>query len=329
MPDGANIETMDSFTSGTLPLTLIQNGLQINEKLRVNSLLRKDEWEALDTALRRVARGRLNAVADLDNAGLVRNLGGLGVLVDQFESSSDMSEADISLGGDVPGEEDAVDFKLASVPIPITHKDFRLNIRHLEASRRIGQPLDTTGIEVATRKVRDGLEDLVLNGSTAINVNGNDIKGYRTAPDRVTGTLTAAWTDSANRDIIADVIAMIADAESVNHFGPYNLYVSTAYFAELRDDYSANKGDRTFLERLQAIPEINAVKPADRLPNADDVLLVQMSRDNVDLSIGQRIAVVEWSTMGGMVSKFRVMAAMAPRIKPDYAGNLGVVHYTT
>lgn len=310
-------------------LQTFQQALLSNQqsKLRTNSILRNDEWKAIDRAVIEIARERLNVAADLIGRGLVRNVGNLGVLQDQWETVSDMSDATIDMDADAAGEEDRVDFQTSSVPIPIVHKPFRISLRTLQASRNVGQSLDTRMATTATRKVRDALEDMILNGDD-VQIGNNSIEGYTSHPDRVTGTLTAAWTNSSSRDILGDVESMLADADAANMFGPHNLYVSTSYFAELRGDYKP-EAQRTFLDRIEAYDNINAVKPADRLSNADDVVLVQMTEDNVQLSRAQDIRTMEWMTQGGLHSHFLVMMAGAPRITPDAEGRLGIVHYTT
>jgi len=295
--------------------------------MRTNDLLRKDEWTALDTAVIEVQRQRLNGIADLQNRNLTRNLGGLGVLVDQYEQMSDMGDADVDMSGEAEGDEDTIAYTLANVPIPVVHKAYRINKRRLEASRKLGQSIDTTQAEVASRKVRDKSEDILFNGQAGITVNGNTLYGYRTHPNRVTGSVTAAWTDETNRDILADVEAMLSDADAKYFFGPFVLYVPTSYWSVLRSDYKSYS-ERTYLERLRQYSEISDVKPADVLP-ADNITMVQMSRDVVDLAIGQGVTNVEWMSKGNMVAHYKVMAAWAPRVKSDYNGNCGIIHYTT
>ncbi len=316
---------IDSAPKG-VQARLLANGLDVNAALRTNDLLRKQEWEQLDEALVRVARARLNGIADLRSAGLTRTLRGLGVLIDQFEQVSEFDAATQSMDVITPPTEDTAEFNLVSVPIPITHKGFRISLRQLEASRTIGQPLDTTNVELATRQVVEVLESMLFVGSGVI-IGGGEVFGYTNQPDRNTGTLTAAWTNAALRDIIADVIDMIAALEADGYFGPYMLYVPQDYWSELREDYKADS-ERTFMERILAISEISAVKVTDALP-ADNVVLVQMTRDVVDLSIGQDITTVEWESMGGLLGRWIVMAAMAPRVKSDFEGKSGVAHFTT
>lgn len=325
-PQPAEVTNYDALAQQG-PNGLLTDDLRINhEGLRNNSLLRKDEWEMLDESIITIARQRLIVVEDLRAAGLVRNLNSLGVMIDQWETSSDMTDADISLSGVTPGNEDLPEFGLQGVPIPIVHKDFRINRRHLEASRRLGSSIDVTGAEIATRKVRDALEDLVIAGTTKVRIGDSRIYGYTTHPQRNTGSLTGDWTAQTGETILGDVQDMIADAEAALYFGPYTLYVPTAYASPLRGDFKSNS-DKTVRQRLLEMDQISSIKVVDRMP-ADNVVLVQLTRDVVDLSVGQDIAPVDWQTMGGFVQHFKVLAAMAPRVKSDHNDGSGVVHYT-
>jgi len=63
----------------------------------------------------------------------------------------------------------------------------------------------------------------------------------------------------------------------------------------------------------------------DRLEDAN-VIMVQLTRDVVDLAIAQDITTVQWQEMGGMQEKFKVMAVWVPRFKSDFDGKCGICH---
>ena len=325
---GAEQTPVGAFFEGLAPSVqqlLMANNLDLSV-LRSNAgLLRKEEFERLDTALVRVAQERLNGIADLRTAGLIRNLGSLGVLIDQFEQVSEFTAASQDMDVITEGDEDTAAFTLNSVPIPITHKSFRVSLRHLEASRTIGAPIDTTNIELATRQVVEKLEDTLFNGGDVV-VGGNSIFGYTNHPDRNTGALVAPWTSVGTRDIIRDVINMVKALEGDAMFGPYMFYVPIAFWSELKDDYKADS-ERTFLERIRAIDPITDIKPTKALTGSIAVA-VQLTSDVVDLSIGADIQTVEWQAMGGLLTRFKVLTAQAPRVKSDALGQSGVVVFT-
>ncbi|MBU8908512.1 major capsid protein [Desertibacillus haloalkaliphilus] len=307
---------------GGAAFQLLQSGLKTNS-LRTNNVLRKQEWQDLDTRLVEIANRRLNGIADLRDAGLTVSLGGLGTTVSQYEALSDMTPADVNMSGVSQGEQDDAQFDLRSVPVPIIHKDFSLNIRRLEASRKLGDSVDLTQGEVAMEKVIEGEESLLFKGSS-LQIEGNRIYGYTTHPNRITGTAPGGWSDIKN--IYPTVTEMIKDAQVDRQYGPYILYVAGDVWNYLQSRYDDGSG-QTALQSLENIRELQSIKPADELEGGE-LVLVQMNRRTVDLAIAQDVSTIEWDSYGGMQFNFKVMSAMVPRIKPDFDGRLGIVHYT-
>lgn len=323
MADTALLSHAQTFISagGSPARALVKNHMNLGA-LRTNDVLRKDEWIQFDNTLIDVARERLIGINDLRSRGLVENLGGLGTLISQYEQLGDMTSADVDYAAVTDGEKDSVTFALVGVPIPIIHKDFSINIRRLEASRgpnSVGQPIDRTQIEVATRKVVEKMEDLLFSGFTGGALEGNQLYGYLTSPTRNTFAGTD-WGTILNPE--ADIIGAIAVLEADHYFGPYVLYVPTTQFGQLRAFHTDGSGN-TALARVSTISGIDEIKVADHLP-AGTAVLVSMRRDVVDLAIGQDLTVVEWETKGGLTMNFKVMAALAPRIKSDKTGASGL-----
>jgi uncharacterized linocin/CFP29 family protein len=294
-----------------------------------HALLREDEWKALDETVIGVVRQTLNGVADLQNRGLTRPLGGLGVMVDEWDNIEDISEADVDMDAGTPGREDTVAWTRSGVPIPIIHKGYRLDLRRLLASRKMGASLDTTQADFAARKVRDKLESILFNGLPNFgSVDSYTIYGYTNFPYRDTYNIDNAW-DGSSGDPVNDVIEMLKIADSNKFRGPFVLYVPMNYWSVLRDDYSSNYPNKTILDRILDFQEVEAVKPADVL-NSSETVMVQMSRDVVDLAVGSDIQNIEWNAMGGLIAHYKVLAAMAPRLKWQYddSGNqvCGIIH---
>lgn len=319
MTQYADVTPLMAFASSA-PAIFAKSGFKIGS-LRTNALLRKDEWKELDDAVQDVAREQLNGVADLQAAGLTQTLGGLGTLISEYEQIGDMSSADVDMAGETGGEEDTIAFTLIGVPIPIIHKDFRINIRRLEASRRSGDSLDTTQAQVAARKVRDELEDMLFNGEPII-VGGNNIYGYTDHPDRNTDT-GSTWATLTN--VYTDVNTWVSLCEAAGYFGPWGLYVARDQYAEAREVHTDGSGQSGIARVLENIPGLNFFKASDRL-TAGEAVLVTLLRDVVDLAMAQNIITVQWSEMGGMITRFKVFAAMAARIKSDSAANSGITH---
>ena len=295
--------------------------------LRTNTLLNKYEWIQFDQVVIEVARQRLNGVADLINAGLTFGLDdALGVTQVEWEVMSDMTAAQQSMDGITRGERDRLDFTLKNLPVYITHKDFGLSLRHLRASRRMGQPLDTTQAAVAARLVSDKIENSLFNGP-GITVGTSTAYGYLNHPNinAITYETNDPWTSYPTKtgvEIVTDVMSMITALHADNYFGPYTLYVPGNYWVIIQNDFKG-ESDRTILERILAIDKVTAVRPCDFLP-ANTTLMVQMTSDVVDLVVGEQVQTVQWESEGGFMAHFKVLAVMVPRVKADYDGRSGI-----
>ncbi len=311
---------------GAVAQRLLTNGFRV-ESLRTNDVLRKDEWIAYDTAIVEVARERLIAVGDLVSRGLTFNLpNALGTTRLEWEKVSDMGDAEVNMAGITDASRDRVLFDLDSMPIPIIHKDFQINVRVLEASRTTGQPLDVTQAQLCSRIVSEKIESILFSGVTVGGTNGT-IYGYTTATNRNTGSVTASWATATGAQIIGDVLAMINKAVADNMYGPYMLYVPYAAYVHMADDYKS-ESDRTILERVKAVPGIIDVRPTSNL-SGTNVIMVQMTRDVVDMINGIQPTMVMWESHGGMQMNFKVMAIMVPRVRTgDYNTQSGLVHYS-
>lgn len=331
MRDGMATQTSGAqFLSGRPAQVLAANNWNVSA-LRTNSLLQKDEWVRLDQEVIEVARQRLGVVNTLRQYGLVFPAGNLGVLSVEWERLSDFTEANQDMGLETRGERDRPTWDLQSIPIPITHKEFEVNIRHLEASRQRGAALDTTAGALAGMVVAEKLEDTVLNGSN-VQIGGSRAYGFRNFTDRQQGSLTGDWTDSddstgvSGEEIVQDVLAMITKLEGVHYYGPYEMLVGTAYNARLRDDFK-DFSDKTIRDRLLEIDSLQGITVSAKIPK-DEVILFQTTRNVVDLAVIQDIVTVEWAEMGGFIQQFVVFAAMAPRMKSDRKGQSGIAHFT-
>lgn len=300
-------------------------GVDVVNGLVVNATLRHEEHLRYDDRLLMIARQRLNGIADLQRMGLVVPLGGIGVMLSIYERAGDMTAAAVNMDGVTMSQKDRLTFDEVGVPIPIFHKDWSLNKRQLEASRTRGEPLSVSQVGIATRIVADSLEDCLFNGVPNFIVDGKQIYGYTNHPNRNTVTLAGSgWGTATGRDIIGDMKNMLDAAYADNKFGPFCLYVAKDIWADIQMDYSTEKGDKTFKERIEAFADISEVKAGDSLA-AGNVVLVQLTEDVVDLAVAQDVVNLEWSN-NPMQTLFKVYGAMAPRVKADKNGSCGIVH---
>lgn len=297
--------------------------------LHQNAVLRRYEWEEIDAAVVGVARTQLVAAGDLLRLGLVQRLGGLGTTISVYEQLSDMTAADVSMEGLVAGEEDQQEFSPQGVPVPIIHKDFSISLRHLEASRRLGDSLDVTMAETATRRVRDMVESMIFNGASK-QLAGYTVSGFTTKSQRIQKTAAQCgggdWATEGNP--YKSVVGAIGFLNAAGFYGPFGVYVARTQYVESMHRLTDGSSLSELVAMQQGIPNVSFITGADAL-SAGSVVVFQLSRDVVDLAVAQDFTTVQWDMMGGMLSKFRVMTALAPRVKHDANDACGVLHMTS
>lgn len=297
--------------------------------LRNNAVLRKDEWIELDRAIIVAAQDRLVGVADLLSRGLTLTIpNGLGKTILESENVSDMRDASVSMSGVTRGENDAVNFELVGLPLPLIHKEYQIDIRKLMASRSVGEPLDATQAALSSRKVADKQEDILFNGLSSFTSGGRTLFGYTDFPQRNTGSITD-WSlvGTSGQTILAETLAMKQALLDDKMFGPYFLYVPKQYETKLDSDFSDAKGDLSIMQRLLMIRNLEAIQVSDKLAD-NNVVMVQMTTDVVRMVQGLPLTNVEWDELGGMVFHFKVMTISIPQLRTDQAGNSGIAHFS-
>ena len=301
----------------------------------------------LDQALVTAYQTRIRAVADVLAAGLTHPIAnGLGKTILEWEKMGDMMGADVSLDGITRTENDRLDFGWSGLPLPITHKDWYLNLRMLAASRERGEAIDTTYSRVAGRKIAEASEEILIRGGITtmrgfktLKFMGLNVYGYTTYPDRnaITfgdatgvGVVTSIpWGDATKTGdgILADVKRLIAAAEGDRKFGPYIIYVGgTAASLKLASDYKAATST-TIRQRILDLEQISDIRTLDMLP-VNEVLLIEMSSDTIEMVIGEPLQTVQWDVHGGFQINFKGFQIVVPLIRSDSEGRCGIVHMT-
>lgn len=317
--------------AGALLRSLQESGELSIPALRALSPLSERAQIMVDKAVVEVGLDRLTVAADVMAAGLTYPLTDpLSVTQLEWEVTQMTGGAQRTMTPSARGEFQMPDRTYARLPIYLTTDDFSLSIRTLKMSQRVGQPLDTSLIKQATRRVNEALEDAIINGATALDgqplvVGGYSAPGILNAPNAAQYPLAKAWDGTASgSEIFKDVQAMIALAQANKKYGPYNLYVNTAYGNALAADYADVKGDNTIRERLLKTEGLKAIKSADMMP-LKKVALVQMTSDVIDIVSGQPPTVIPWTSLDGFTLFWLVMAIQVPRVRSDYDAKSGIV----
>jgi uncharacterized linocin/CFP29 family protein len=309
--------------AGPVAERMLKGGFNVNA-LRTNDILSKDEWKLFDDKVVEIARRRLVGVGALLSRGLRFNVANaLGVTQIEWEQLGDLGPAHLSMSGVTEGDRDRLTWTLKSMPLPIFHKDFSLNIRQLTASRNNGQGVDTMQAELCTRIISEAIETLLFSGST-MSVLGGTIPGLLTEANRNTGTSANWHTNATGTEKVADLIEAIDLLSNDNMYGPYGVFVGQTAFNNLADDYKA-ESDKTQLARLLEIPGIEFILPSKDL-TGKNILVVQLTRDVVEEVVGFQPTMVMWEGKGGLEVNFKIMAIMVPRVRSTKTGQSGIVH---
>lgn len=301
-----------------------------------NATLTIRDWIDMDTMLLKTLKLRLKVAKDLIERGLTYNIpGGMARTVLQFQTQSDISGATISMDGMRLGESDRPEFGLVNFPLPIIHKDFQYSLREILASKAgiVRAPLDLNTVELATRRVAEGVEQLTLGMTSSdlllqasYSYGGGTVYGYANFPSRITTTITspaaAGWTPDAT---LNDMLMMVKLAKQAKHTGPYKVYCGLLWDPYMDNDYKATFNGTTLRERLGMIKDIEEVDTVDYIPDYS-LILVQMDTETVRMVQAVPPTVVQWETKGGFEVNFKVLTIMVPQLRADFYGNSGVVH---
>lgn len=297
--------------------------------LRTLDTLRHDEWKYFDAALVEEGAIRLVGVGDLISAGHVVNVpNALGKMVVGYERVTDMDAAATSLDGLAKTNNDTQEFDLSQIPLPITHKDFFINLRKLAASRERGEALDTTNVRVAGRTVVEQLEKMLFQGGPQFG--SLVIYGYMTHPDRNVSAFTDTkdWDDATKTgaSFLTDVLVAKQGLINDRFYGPYTIYVPSDADTALDRDFDSTSAARlTIRERLLKVNGISAIKVADQLPSGN-VIMKQDSPDVASWVNGENLQTVQWDEAGGLKIQFKALAIGVPLVRSTASGRSGVFH---
>lgn len=298
-----------------------------NSNIAVNSFLLKEEWSELDRTVIEMIKLRQNGIADLMGRGLTHNTT-LAALTVRWRVASERVRPAVTMDGRSATVMDRVDKKTYEVPVPIIHCGYEIGRRELLASRNLGADIDTLEASEASASVAEESERILFDGSAGIVVGGSTIYGYTNQPQR--DTATAAAYGGGDFGTVGNgyktMVGMISALAAKRYHGPFGCYVSSAQYEQLNTYYTDGSG-QTDLDRMIAHPKVDFVKPNDFLTT--EMVMPQLTKNVVDLVIAESLRNVEWETPDGMGLFFKVYQALAPRLKIDYAGNIGLAHATS
>jgi hypothetical protein len=292
--------------------------------------LRDDEWEAVDDELVSVAQERLSIVDVALEEGLTRNIS-LGTLTDTWENVSEFGEADVTMSAEADPSEDGIQYGGNGVPVPVVKKGMRIGRRQLLASRERGQELPVDGVTAATRTVSERLEKLFAYGWDR-DVDGHTLPGFMNHPEVDSASVPGEWeADAANvRPTIKNMISVL-DVD--NNYGPgetgYVLHLPPAENRVIADSIDPDgTGDLNLRQRIQQdFTEISRIERTAALKEGE-AFMYKPTTETFKVGMAADLQTLEWESGSGMTSHVNVFAAMAPEIRSDINGNVGVVKAT-
>jgi uncharacterized linocin/CFP29 family protein len=236
-----------------------------------------------------------------------------------------MTDAEISMDALKETQEDRPEFGLTNLPLPVIHKDVSFPARQIATSRKMGQPIDTSSVEAAARRVSEQMEKLALGVASSFTYGGGSVYGLTNFPNRITRTITSPEAgDWDGGTFVEDVLDMRQDAQDAYHYGPYVLFVSPSWDRYLDEDFKADS-DITVRERVAKINGISDIMTLDYLTGYS-ALLVQLTSDVVRMVTAMDITTVQWSSKGDLQKHYKVMGVIVPQVRADHNTNTGVVH---
>ena len=301
----------------------VANALHTN-----STTLRHEDFLVIQEMITEVRRRKLNGITDLQEAGLTFPVS-IGDQIVGTENINEFTDAEQDQNPNSYDNDDTV-FAETYVPNPITHKTFGVPWRQQGFSYKT-----SSGLRESMRKVAERLEETLFNGNANIKVSFGgslqSIYGYTTHPNRGTATISD-WSNIANNDaivneVIANIGTMFAEQGGVE-MNSVVLYFPKNFKEAMDRDYSTLKGDLTVAERIMKIPEMKAVKFAEKLADSN-VVYVEMSDRTVQLAVASDIVAVPHVKTNPMATQpITTYAAMVQIIKADSAGNTGILHAT-
>lgn len=300
-----------------------QNGDVINNAATVHY----DDYKDLTTDVIKAREFMNVGIQDLIGSGLSQP-SSISKTIVQYQTMNTF-DAQVSMNGS-NRLENQTNYDINWIPQPIYHTDFFIPWREEAFSYK-----ESDGVMEAVYRVNELQDTVLFNGaSLGVKVSGVDapLYGYTNHPDTITKTDLTNWALSTNADVITpeavDLVGLLFVGGRVMEPNSVMMYVATDIWSNLQNDYSSAKGDRTILERINAISEIAGVKPQKDLV-AGAVVLVELRARTVQLSVAQLAIASPWIKGHQLENgRFTIYSSMVAKIKADRTGKAGVVYGT-
>lgn len=284
-----------------------------------------DFWKQIDMNVGMVQRDILAVFNDL--AASVSQPMPIGIPVSEFLVASDGGQLHVSMDGISDGPADTAEYAHYSSPVPIYSSPFRYGWRAVEGAATKGLSLDMAPRDNSLRTVAEGQEDMVLNGSSKVVVNGQQLYGLRNHPNRTVSTMGVTLNGATGPQWVAEVTALIESLHAKNFYAPVTIYLNYSdWFYASNTDFSTQYPNKTILQRVMEIAGIQSVVPGSKVP-ASEMIGVVKRTDVVQLLNAMPTAVLpKFRANAHDDYQFVGASAVGLQVRFDFKGQCGVAH---
>lgn len=288
--------------------------------------LTRDAWEMFDTTVIDNIRPRLTLWNDLVASAPSLTIGdGMGVTILKQQRRGDITPATVSMDGRRKGMSDQPEYDEIGLPLPIIHKDFEFSARDIAVSRRGGQPLDTTNIEMASWHVADAVDNSVLGSGTPFTYGGYSVYGYLNWPEALSGDITSpedvGWTPDTLRNEVLTLIKVLLRKE---RRGPFDILYGVDWSDYMGRAYS-EQDSRSLKSVLENdIETINSCQLHTKIPGYK-LVIRERSSATARAVIGMEVQTIAYTSPDGMVKGYKILCIMVPQLRTTQAGQAGIL----
>lgn len=294
----------------------------------------KDFWRALDTQIVQL-RQQTIGMEMLDDLLRVQKTLPVGKTANLYNISGDIADdVKVTIDGQAPYSFDHVDYDSDGDPVPVFTAGYGVNWRLAAGLNTVGVDMALDSQEAKLRKYNEQVVGYMLDGSTAISVDGKPGHGLRNHRNTIKVNLgsgaggasidlTTATQDQLIAFFTKGAFGQVARSNFVDAYDV--LWVSPEIWANLDSDY-VNGGviNGTIRERVIARSKVREIRETYAL-SGNEYLAYQRRSDVLQPLVGMTTGVVPLPRRLPQDNyNFQIMGAMGMQVKRDAAGRGGV-----
>lgn len=292
-----------------------------------DSPMNRESWRLFDNAVVEAARAETRLWGDMNDAGLGETIDAMSITTVTYQKRLGQAHARVSMNPAVASDRDRALSSLANTPIPFIFSDWQYPVRDMRIAERGGQQLDLESVRECTRAVLETVDDLILgDNATPFDYNGLEMPGLLNFGDAIPYTLTLptapGWGPDTLYDEINEMMQLLIDQ---NYFGPWMMYVGSAWSLYLNMKYSAQFQSRTLRQEILDMDGISGIRTIRRFTNDFRIVLLQMTKNVFRVYNGMPLRAIRWQSLDGWNVYGKVITSVAPQPRSDALGQTGIL----